>query len=64
MTPQEKAKELVEKYWHEVTYENEEYEPNVEAIKCAIIAVDEVAEHVLSEHWNYWQEVRKAIKLI
>lgn len=40
MTPKDKAKELVNKYW-DLTYRDEEYKPNGEARECALICVDE-----------------------
>ncbi len=63
MTPQEKAKELVDKYWKYSTYAIQD-----SAIKCALIAVDEIIKVCNEEISNcsdmtyfYWQEVKQAI---
>jgi hypothetical protein len=64
MTPQEKAKDLVEKF----------YLPNIRwallhAKKCALIAVDEVLsikkeiwDDFHREYFNYWQQVKAEIE--
>jgi len=57
MTPQEKAKELVQKFeairWHD-------------AKKCALIAVDEIIvhekNHVHHKWVEYWQQVKEEIE--
>jgi hypothetical protein len=54
MTPKEKAKELVDKFYNEVKY----YE---EAKQCALITVDEVINYCHAEHIEYWQEVKQEI---
>jgi len=76
MTPKEKAKELVEKYYQygfpieidrtiyfEVDYQN--------AKQCALIAVDEIIREVdwhdfetPNKVLNYWQEVKQEIEKI
>lgn len=62
MTPKEKAKELVHKYWN--SQKNMTYKM---AIKCALIAVDEIIEEVpmytgnLNPKWKYWNEVKTEI---
>jgi hypothetical protein len=73
MSPQEKAKELVEKYrgvahsdFHNQTgYDEAQREENQK--QCALIAVDEILNHHLTEQGlyridrYYWQEVKKQI---
>jgi flavodoxin len=71
MTPQEKAKELVEKInnelnWIEIDYQIDLYR---DVKQCALIAVDEIIEW--SSQWSglhneisYWQEVKKEIELL
>jgi hypothetical protein len=66
MTPKEKAEELVDIYY---LFDYIDYRC---AIKCALIAVDEIINtHLLSEKdifgmhpVNYWQEVKKEIELL
>jgi hypothetical protein len=66
MTPQEKAKELVEQF-ASVLMHDEVYE---DSIKCALIAVDKVIESLHEHHWqnrliiNYWEEVKHEIEKI
>ena len=71
MTPEEKAKQLVDKYWiylrADLLYDEEAKE---DAKQCALIAVDEVLSiDIMSEcDWqienlyNYWQEVKQEIE--
>jgi hypothetical protein len=72
MTPQEKAKELFNKYEKKLMYDynNYHYKYNLEHCKqCALIAVDEILDIGLGfmhdeTAWNiekYWQEVKKEI---
>ena len=69
MTPQEKAKELVDKYKEHII-ETDDYFINSGAKKCALIAVEEIintASPVYDSFWpmsdkGYWQEVKKEIK--
>jgi hypothetical protein len=60
MTPQEKAKELVEKYaiwsWNETVCDYEV------AKQCALIAVDEIIKYCHAEHIEYWEEVKTEIE--
>jgi hypothetical protein len=59
MTPKEKAKELVLKYEE---YFNNIY-TNYKAIKCALIAVDEILGFLsYQSHIKYWQEVKQEIE--
>ena len=63
MTPKEKAKELVNKYWEDI--------PDIffeDAKQCALIAVDEILEKEndffqTQWHYNYWyNEVKQEIE--
>jgi len=65
MTPQEKAKELVDKYWiylrAGLLYDEEAKE---DAKQCALIAVYEIIFTRISdvEFFYYWQEVKQEIE--
>ena len=63
MTPQEKAKELVDKF------DGVGLQMRNEAIACALIAVDEICEainwhefEVPNEEFNYWNRVKLEIQ--
>jgi hypothetical protein len=78
MTPKEKAKELVRKftlYLGTDAVGEEYYASELDAKRCAIIAVDEIVEifefmvvasnledHKLVAILNYWDEVRQEIE--
>ena len=65
MTPQEKAKELVDKYYlnKDVLYETLSW---IESKQCALIAVNEVIEELVvtdfANRFGYWQQVKTEIK--
>jgi hypothetical protein len=65
MTPAEKAKELLDKYWiylrANLLYDDEVKE---DAKHCALIAVDEIINTRMSgvEFFYYWQEVKQEIQ--
>lgn len=69
MTPQEKAKELVDHFMDlsdEQEYNTPRYMTKEMAIQCALIAVDEVISNiepsvsmdVISARIKYWEEVK------
>jgi hypothetical protein len=62
MTPQEKAKELVDKMYATQGPENGITEH--EAKQCALIAVDEIIKNGFNPQlqYNYWQEVKQEIQ--
>jgi hypothetical protein len=70
MTPQEKAKELCNKFLR--TYKVDLYPPfnlaSQEAKECALIAVDEILNHHSQEQGlyridtYYWQQVKQEIQ--
>ena len=66
MLPQEKAKELVDKFVK--TLESRNVESPYEAAKqCALIAVDEIIKAVESIFGNkvyYWRKVKQEIKKV
>lgn len=72
MTPQEKAKELINKFNHFHDTEKKEYilyQDPVESIRCALIAFDEILEELLESgevfmksRIKYWQEVKQEIE--
>ncbi len=58
MTPQEKAKEIVYKFYDEIKYMER-------AKQCAMIAVDEMTNELGSLghiQLKYWQQVKKEIE--
>jgi len=73
MTPQEKAKEIFNKYEKKLMYDykNYHYKYNLEHCKqCTLIAVDEILNLMIKEFkWDvkhngnieYWQEVKQQI---
>lgn len=70
MTPKEKAKELVDKYYHLFSVKLENTIADYKAIECALIAVDEMINEYPSqcpkdsyeyERILYWFEVRNEI---
>ena len=66
MTPKEKAKELVDKFYPSVQWKLGQEDCLDRAKRCALIAVDEVLkilEHSIPEkHTIYWQEVKNEIQ--
>ncbi len=61
MTAKEKAKELVDKFYIF------NYIGNKRAIKCALIAVDEILNVTVgltdfTDDYDYWKEVKKEIE--
>jgi hypothetical protein len=64
MTPKEKAKELVEKFYSRATsYSLDRKNQNENAKQCALIAIDEMLDFITKydNHWldyTYWQEVK------
>jgi hypothetical protein len=69
MTPKEKAKELVEKYWGSqiaiFELNNKQY-----AKQCALISVEEVINNIFTGHQAtkianvFWKEVKQEIELL
>jgi hypothetical protein len=78
MTPKEKAKELVNKYYNKIEHTiSNEYESITKEItkECALIAVDEIlselaytqnyvedAMNKIQVYISYWQEVKQEIE--
>jgi hypothetical protein len=70
MTPKEKAKELVDKFKHQVRWKMGQEDVLKRAKQCALIAVDEiiaqiepsVSMDVISARIKYWQEVKQEIE--
>jgi len=72
MTPQEKAKELYSKYLSIIGYSGTVdifYPQKIEAIKCSLMAVDEIIKELTEEispsihgfRHDYWEEVKNEI---
>ena len=72
MTPQEKAKQLANKYFKQsdLLYEDLTW---IQAKECALIAMDEIlkavqnlnrhdTEYIRDEHIPYWEEVKQEIE--
>ena len=53
MTPKEKAMEIAMKF--------DKYGQTDNAVKCALICVDEILEECLDIKESYWQEVKQEI---
>lgn len=62
MTPQEKAKELVDKFYWRETFFNVSF---IDSKKCALIAVDEIIKNSFPGTIEcYWQEVKQEIQAL
>ena len=69
MTPKEKAKDLVYKFYPSVQWKLGQEDCLDRAKQCALIAVDEILSIKLlwydkSAELEYWQEVQKEIELL
>jgi len=64
MTPKEKAKELVYKFYPSVQWKLGQEDCLDRAKQCAMIAVDEVLKQCYSALESYWYEVQQEIELL
>ena len=70
MNPKEKAMELVNKFWHVEPLDRQDGMEIQMAIKCALIAVNEIINNSIEwlgckyqdEEIKYWQEVKQEIE--
>ena len=64
MTPQEKAKELVDKHRDTIVSFLSDNMKDMNAKRCALIAVDEILKLELNDGYDkeYWQEVKQEIE--
>jgi hypothetical protein len=72
MTPKEKAKELYNKFYNTSSHPHHVESRKNNAIKCALIAVDEIIasnpiafdedDNCIEKQW--WQEVKQQIELL
>lgn len=69
MTPKEKAKELVNTYFHIIDNAHPLTDISISAKQCALIAVDEMLMYLqiqfagqLKNANKYWQEVKKELE--
>jgi hypothetical protein len=68
MTPKEKAKELVDKYYIVCQEFTQEIQCSIQAKQCALIAVDELIKSWDKDLYEncgaseYWQEVKNKLK--
>ena len=62
MTPQEKAKELVDKFYWRETFFNVSF---IDSKQCALIAVDEIIKNSFPGTIEcYWQQVKQEIQAL
>lgn len=75
MTPKEKAKELIDRFYNHTFNVEKDTEDNFSSAKqCALIAVDEmlqiqsitmypvIEDNVIYGHKDYWQQVKQEVK--
>ena len=62
MTPKEKAKELVDKYYYLFSVELENTISYYESKQCALISVDLLLKDCEVESYKYWYEVKQEIE--
>lgn len=60
MSPQEKAKELFDKYYIICQEYTEEIQCSIQAKQCALILVHEIIPRI-GAYSNYWQEVKQEL---
>jgi len=64
MTPKEKAKELVYKFYPSVQWKLGQEDCLDRAKQCALIAVDEILKQCYAALESYWYEVQQEIELL
>jgi len=64
MTPKEKAKELIQKFYPNVQWKLGQEDCLQRAKNCALIAVDEILEHCYQVMKPFWLEVKQEIELL
>ena len=64
MTPKEKAKELVQVYFNEVSDANPLEDILVSAKRCALICVDEILEFAYGIEWEKREEAISKLKFL
>ncbi len=64
MTPKEKAEELIDKFIHSESQDGYNDVRDIHAaIRCALIAVDQILEIIDSNYdFIYWQEVKQELE--
>ena len=63
MTPREKAKELIEKFYPQVQWKMGQEDCMDRAKQCALIAVNEILGYMGADRGTeFWQEVKSEIK--
>jgi hypothetical protein len=64
MTPKEKAEELINKFKHSESQDGyNDVRDIYAAIRCALIAVEQILEIIFSDYdWQYWNEVKKELE--
>jgi hypothetical protein len=64
MTPKEQAEELINKFKHSESQDGyNDVRDIYAAIRCALIAVEQILEIIFSDYdWQYWNEVKKELE--
>lgn len=62
MTPQEKAKEIFDKYWLFFVEDTDAIGIHKLAKQCALIAVDEVMNFIPLSNRDFWLQVKHEFK--
>jgi hypothetical protein len=64
MTPKEKAEELINKFKHSESQDGYNDVRDIHAaIRCALIAVDQILEIIYSNYdWEYWNQVKQELE--
>lgn len=61
MNPQEKAKELIDKFEKETEHQDSHWDTFEVSKQCAIIAVDEILNLEELIDWDFWSDVKLEI---
>jgi hypothetical protein len=64
MTPKEKAEELINKFIHSESQDGyNDVRDIYAAIRCALIAVEQILEIIFSDYdWEYWNQVKQELE--
>jgi hypothetical protein len=64
MTPKEKAEEIMYKFIHSESQDGYNDVRDIHAaIRCALIAVEQILEIIFSDYdWQYWNEVKQELE--
>jgi hypothetical protein len=64
MTPKEQAEELINKFIHSESQDGyNDVRDIYAAIRCALIAVEQILEIIYSNYdWEYWNQVKQELE--